>query len=65
MAVIKNTIKNIFQTQGANKTVKATGQVTKAETRLGQATASAGRQFSAQAQAPTWSTWLMLMPAEK
>ena len=50
MATIKNTVKTNFETQGAQKTVKATGQVTKAETRLGQATASAGRQFSAQAQ---------------
>ena len=38
-----------FTTKGAAKTVKQIGTVTKAETRLGQTTASAGRQFSAQA----------------
>ena len=39
-----------FSTTGSGKVVKETDKVTKAQTRLGQASASAGRQFSSQAQ---------------
>ena len=49
MAVIRNIIESMFVTKGAEKTVAATENVTKAQTRLGQTSASAGRQFSAQA----------------
>lgn len=46
---IRNTIENRFTETGAKKVEKATAGVTKAQTRLGQSAASAGRQFSAQA----------------
>lgn len=39
----------MFQTKGAGAAASATENVTKAQTRLGQTSASAGRQFSAQA----------------
>ena len=39
-----------FSTTGAGKVAKDTEKVTKAQTRLGQTSASAGRQFSSQAQ---------------
>ncbi len=49
MAVIKNIIQTVMQVKGAKQTVAATNQVTKAQTRLGQQSASAGKQFSSQA----------------
>ena len=49
MATIKNTVKTEHKSTGSAKTVKDTQSVSKAQTRLGQASASAGRQFSAQA----------------
>ena len=49
MAKIKNTVDINVQTKGTRKSAKNIDNVTKAETRLGQSTASAGRQFSAQA----------------
>ena len=49
MAIIKNTVKTEHKSTGSAKTVKDTQSVSKAQTRLGQASASAGRQFSAQA----------------
>ena len=45
---IKQTVETEFKTSGAKKTVQQTEQVNKGVTRLGQTTASAGRQFSAQ-----------------
>ena len=42
-------IKLLFQTQGATKAAKETEKIGRAQTRLGQASASSGRQFSAQA----------------
>ena len=50
MATIKNTIQTNFTTKGAQKTVKETEQIGKAQTRLGQASASAGRSFAAQSK---------------
>jgi hypothetical protein len=44
-----NTVINRYKSEGANKVVKDTERVGKAQTRLGQASASSGRQFSAQA----------------
>jgi len=49
MATIKNTVISEFKETGAKKVAGVTDQVTKAQTRLGQASASAGRAFSAQA----------------
>ena len=49
MAVIKNIIESTFVAKGAGTAATATQNVTKAQTRLGQSSASAGRQFSAQA----------------
>ena len=50
MAVsIKNDITTRFKTEGARKTQKETEGIGRAQTRLGQASASAGRSFSAQA----------------
>jgi hypothetical protein len=49
LATIKNTVKTEHKSTGSAKTVKDTQSVSKAQTRLGQASASAGRQFSAQA----------------
>lgn len=43
------TITTRFKTEGAQKVVKDTDRIGKAQTRLGQASASSGRQFSAQA----------------
>ena len=45
---IKQTVETEFKTKGAKNVVKETEQIGKAQTRLGQASASAGRQFSAQ-----------------
>ena len=50
MATIKNTIQTNFTSKGAQKTVKETEQIGKAQTRLGQASASAGRSFAAQSK---------------
>jgi len=47
--VIKQTIQTDFKTTGAQKVEKDTNRIGKAQTRLGQASASSGRQFSAQA----------------
>jgi hypothetical protein len=44
-----NTIINRYKSEGANKVVKDTERVGRAQTRLGQASASSGRQFAAQA----------------
>ena len=49
MAKIRNTLEFDFQEKGSARVAKGTETVTKAQTRLGQASASAGRQFSAQA----------------
>ena len=46
---IKNIIDTQFTEKGAKKVVQSTDQIGRAQTRLGQASASAGRQFSAQA----------------
>jgi acetolactate synthase regulatory subunit len=48
--VIKQTVQTDFKTTGAGKVEKDTNRIGKAQTRLGQASASSGRQFSAQAQ---------------
>jgi hypothetical protein len=50
LATIKNTIQTNFTSKGAQKTVKETEQIGKAQTRLGQASASAGRSFAAQSK---------------
>ena len=47
---IKNIIETQFTEKGAKKVAQSTEQVGRAQTRLGQASASAGRAFSAQAQ---------------
>jgi len=49
VASIKNIIETTFSTKGAAAAAAATETVTKQQTRLGQTSASAGRQFSAQA----------------
>ncbi len=49
MAII-NDILTRFSTSGQDKVAKGTQQITRAQTRLGQASASAGRQFSSQSQ---------------
>ena len=49
MASIRNIIETTFSTKGAAAAAAATQGVTKQQTRLGQTSASAGRQFSAQA----------------
>jgi hypothetical protein len=50
LSIIKNTIRTLFTAEGAAGVAAATGGVTKAQTRLGQASASSGRQFAAQSQ---------------
>jgi hypothetical protein len=50
LSIIKNTIRTLFTADGAAGVAAATGGVTKAQTRLGQASASSGRQFAAQSQ---------------
>ncbi len=51
MASVKNLILNfVFQTQGAGSTARDLNNLNKAQTRLGQSSASAGRSFSSQAQ---------------
>ena len=49
MAKIQNIVETRFTTTGAQKTAKDTDNVGRAQTRLGQASASSGRQFAAQA----------------
>ncbi|ASE99699.1 putative pore-forming tail tip protein [uncultured virus] len=49
MAII-NDIVTRFSSSGQEKVAKGTQQITRAQTRLGQASASAGRQFSSQSQ---------------
>ena len=49
MTTQTNTIINKYKSEGANKVVKDTERVGRAQTRLGQASASSGRQFAAQA----------------
>ena len=49
MATIKNVVETRFTTRGAQKVAKETESIGRAQTRLGQASASSGRQFSAQA----------------
>ena len=46
---IKNIIETQFTEKGAKRVAQSTGQVGRAQTRLGQASASAGRAFAAQA----------------
>ena len=46
---IKNTVETEFVTKGGKKVAKDTEQIGRAQTRLGQASSSTGRQFSAQA----------------
>jgi hypothetical protein len=50
VASIRNIIETVFTTKGARSAAAATDNVTKSQTRLGQTSASAGRQFSAQSQ---------------
>ena len=50
MASLINTIVTKFTAEGAEQTAAATENITKAQTRLGQTSASNGRQFAAQAQ---------------
>ena len=50
MATIKNIIQTVFTSQGAGNTVKDVEQLGRAQTRLGQASSSAGRSFAAQSQ---------------
>jgi len=49
MAIIKNIIETTFKTKGGKQAAKTTESIGRAQTRLGQASASSGRQFSAQA----------------
>lgn len=50
MGVISNVINTKFTTSGADKVVADTGKISRNQTRLGQASASAGRSFAAQSQ---------------
>lgn len=50
MATIKNIIQTVFTSQGARRTADDVDHLGRAQTRLGQASASAGRSFAAQAQ---------------
>ena len=49
MVDVVSRIKMLFVAQGAEKVAKQTERVGRAQTRLGQTSASTGRQFSAQA----------------
>ena len=49
MVDVVSRIKLLFTTKGAEKATKETEKIGRAQTRLGQASASSGRQFSAQA----------------
>ena len=46
---IKNTVETTYTSKGAKKGVKDAESMGRAQTRMGQASASTGRQFSAQA----------------
>ena len=48
MATVRNTLETQFTSRGAGRVVKDTDSIGKAQTRLGQASASAGRGFAAQ-----------------
>ncbi len=50
MATIKNIIQTVFSSQGAGSTITDLNNLGRAQTRLGQASASAGRSFAAQSQ---------------
>lgn len=50
MATIKNTIQTNFSSKGAKKVKDDTESVGRSQTRMGQASASAGRSFAAQSQ---------------
>ena len=50
MATIRNTLETNFTTRGATRAVRETEQIGRAQTRLGQGSASAGRSFAAQSQ---------------
>lgn len=50
MANTTQTITSRFRTEGAEKVIKSTESIGRAQTRLGQASASAGRSFAAQSQ---------------
>ena len=50
MATIKNIIQTIFSSQGAGGTITDLNNLGRAQTRLGQSSAGAGRSFSAQSQ---------------
>ena len=49
MAKIQNVVETRFTTRGGAKTAKETEAIGRAQTRLGQASASSGRAFAAQA----------------
>jgi predicted Zn-dependent protease with MMP-like domain len=49
LGIITNIINTLFTTQGADQAAGAADRVGRSQTRLGQASASAGRQFAAQA----------------
>jgi len=49
LATIKNIIQTIFQSQGSDRSIRELNNLGRAQTRLGQSSASAGRAFSAQA----------------
>ena len=49
MAKIQNVVETRFTTRGGEKVAKETESIGRAQTRLGQASAASGRQFSAQA----------------
>jgi len=50
LATIRNTLETNFTTRGATRAVRETEQIGRAQTRLGQSSASAGRSFSSQSQ---------------
>ena len=50
MATIRNTLETNFTTRGATRAIRETEQIGRAQTRLGQSSASAGRSFSSQSQ---------------
>ena len=49
MATIKNILRTIFQSEGSDRSIRELNNLGRAQTRLGQSSASAGRAFSAQA----------------
>ena len=49
MALFKNIVETAFKSKGARKVAKDTESIGRAQTRLGQASAGAGRSFAAQA----------------